>query len=1007
MFRPPDVPLPSPTFSHADLLNRLQYTPEPSPIGSPLRTSPIRLVDALVAEEKIYLAEMRVLQALLGEAALEEAMGSLRVPVDQIIALSEHLLQSLSQQATYFSTPQKDSLLQFSKVVLPGYHSYCERFKLGVFADLDAAGQDTVSKHIKDLPVSATVSSQHDKQLDWLLRRPLSRVKAYCSVFKKLLHSSDDATELFLAHDVFHGLLNEARETLQQARQRVEEAALWLAQESVQPRTMTPLVLNRQPASRSVSGESTSTQSSTNSHISNTDILRSLQDGIDASQAKDIFSLAPKQCVLDLLPRENEARSLVCRDTFQLSMRHSSIDEVMDHLVEVILLTDLLLIVRPTFTRPQLLFPPLLRGVFQVSSIPTESRVLELDIIGRETLRLTATTPEAKRHWYDLLLACENYELDLVAPPTLAPHVGGRTEQIYTAAGPRRYLPPTPPHTATVPSFGTQPLRVIRENSQLSIAAYSDPGHRTPDAHDQTPFHFDHEEHALQEDDERTPRAANFPPVALDKPLPRLGDVLDEDGETVLPSLASVTFPAPPTRAPDAPLTPLQPIPTPDPNSTIKKSKTINLFSADSITNQFLSMPQRRPPEIPAPTPPSKSPPLAAHLDDLDLDFTKDQTFDESLIDLPQLPALSFGDGGQRPSSVALQFSPATLSTFGIPPRVVPQPSPMQLPETSPAKAQSKASPQKSTVKNEAEVGATIAERRLGAGAELTLSPKPSKNLPPAPPRSPTTELTSSLSGVQEPTRDLPQVREEMHELYKTMAECYNWVKGTWTPILMDNVDAEGKIRAVRSCRVTVLSDRDQCGFLEVLDLKQQTPINTFSIFGGTSLMRDDSCDISIGLDVGQDKVYLMFRCENPDKANLLQRHIEEARRASPTTGFVSPPLPVTPLWPIDAPAQATAITVDNLKIKLYHFQDGKWINKGSTRLTVAALAGTAATRVTLTGKTKKGDRVCLVNTVVSGSEQAEAISKTGISLQTDRDRFMLQFKSDKERHKILRCIVV
>lgn len=947
-FMPPYLPLPSPAFAATGHSNGGLNTPIQSPLASPFRMAPGRLIENLLTEETMYLEELLVLQSIIQENLLGHELDSLAEPVEKLVDLASELKCQLTQKKSYFSDTERDCLLQFSRVASPAYQSYFQALKLGLAESMSQSPQRI---RLIDLLHSLAKSEEADRDLDWLLRRPLSRVRSYSNLYKKLLHSSDDATDMFLAYETFHELLIEARGALDLARgQHDEEAAE---------------AINKY-AQRSVSGGSTSTQSSSNSKVSASDELLGLQEVLNTAHCRDIFSLAPASCRLSLLPKETEPRrAIVNRANFQLLIQRPSPEEAFDCLIEMILLTDQLLIVRPTFEGPRLIFPPLQRGVFHVTCIPSEPRILELDIVGRQTLRLTAGTKEARHHWFELLLACEDYKLDTmpVAPPTLVKHVGERAYQPWMPLAPTR-IPPVPPHTATnVPSFKTTaPLRVIRENSQLSMGDYSDCSGRTPEAHDHAPFQFD------LPDEDLTPRATyNNDPMdrALHQPLAEhndLGNRLTSDSLqhkiTAPLKSGSLTFPEPPSRSPVGG------------TIAMSRSKSVDLFDAASYTDQFLRAPplsSRSKTLEPPRTPQLVSEEIRSLPSSYAADQEQEDVFDMSVLDLPTLPAFDFGDGVRRPSSVALEFSPNTMSNFGISVRKVKAPAPMVLPNVPPLRV----TPQKPKATD------TLAQRRLG------------------------NEL--SLPGTRPRLEKLSSSKQE--NLVRMMAECYNWVNGTWTPILMDDVDTDGKMKTVRSSRITIFcNEQQQNGLLEIFDMKDQKMINSFGVFGGTSIIRDDSCDISVGFDVGFDKVYYMFRAETPDKANTLQHALNQAKFAAPGPGFVTPIVPVTPLWPeIDS---STAAAVESLKIKLYLFDNGKWVNKGSARLTIRMISQTRNRRITLTAKTKKNDRMMLVDYIASSGD-CDAISKTSISLKTKNDTYMMQFKGgEKERAKILEILV-
>ncbi|CCG81742.1 protein of unknown function [Taphrina deformans PYCC 5710] len=949
-FLPPDLPLPSPSFRHADRL-RFGNTPVQSPVASPFRIVPAKLVDALIEDERLYLKELNVLRLIIEEHLFGHELDPLEKPVEDIIDLASELSRQLAKTSSYFSDTQKECLLQFSNSATAAYQRYFGAFRLGLSCSLS---QSPERIRLLELLQGLDRVGEADRDLDWLLRRPLSRVRAYSTIYKKLLHSSDDATDMFLAYETFHSLLIEARETLETAREQLtqtDESAMSL-----------------RSAQRSVSGGSTSTQSSSNSKISGADELAGLQASIDTSHCRDIFSLAPTQCKIDLISKANETtkRILVNRENFQMQTQTGPAEHRLDCLVELVLLTDQILLVRPTFEGPRLVFPPLLRGVYHISCITSDPAKLEMDIVGRQTLHLTAPSPAARSHWYELLLACEDFRLDAMpsVPRTLIEHVGRKDHPQWMPLAPAR-LPPTPPHSSNTPIFGiTAPLRVIRENSQLSIGGYTDASGRTPEAKDHPPFQFDQE-------DEQTPRAVlvsdpmdkrvasplrenttisnQLPPAASG------GQQRKPDQITTSTSGESLVFPDPPVRASTVPA-----------STEMVKSRTLDLFSPQSYTEQFLSAtPLTTRSKTLQPSSTMKDMPPTPTFDATDFDFTKDETFDETILDLPTLPAFDFGDGVRRPSSMALNFSPQTMSNFGIPMRKVPAPAPLVLPDVAPLKI----SPQKQRSPD------TLAHRRLGN--ELSLNTPSLKTAPVVPPK-----------------RD---------ELFSTMAECYSWVHGTWTPILMDDVDSNGSMKTVRSSLVTIFFSQPQNGSLEIFDKKDEKVLHLFGVYAGSSIIRDDSCDISVGFDVGFDKVYYMFRAENPDKANAMQHALNQAKFAAPQKGFVTPCLPVTPLWPeIDS----AAAMIESLKLKLYIFDNGKWVNKGSARLTIRMISQSRNRRITLTGKTRKNERIMLVD-YIAGSGDCDAISKTSIALRTTHETYMMQFKGgEKERSKVLGYLV-
>lgn len=952
-FLPPDLPLPSPAFSHTDMMARLQSTPIQSPVASPYRVSPVKLVDALLADEVVYLQELNVLRRIVEENLLGHELDPLAGPIEAIIDLSSELSTKLAQPTSYFSEPQKDCLLHFSRVVSGPYQAYFENLQLG-----SQAGVAQSPERIRLLALLQTLdrAGEADRDLDWLVRRPLSRVRAYSTAYKRLLHSSDDATDMFLAYETFHSLLVEARETLETARERQNDDRAGCNHAT------------RGGAQRSVSGGSTSTQSSSNSRISAADELAGLQASLDTSQCRDVFSLAPTTCEVDIVPvhADPAKRTIVSRANFQLELASGTTGETIDCLVETILLTDQILINRPTFDGPRLMFAPLLRGVFHVSCTTSDPLKLELDIVGRQTLRLTAGSPEARLHWYELLLACEDFKLDSMptVPRTLAEHVGRKeVHQPWQPLAPAR-LPPTPPYTTNTPVFGTTaPLRVIRENSQLSLGYCSDASGRTPDAKDHPPFQFDQE-------DDVTPRAVHVS-NPLERPLPSpLKENTNASNQTlpVVGREKSVVH-GPPRSTSDDMIFPDPPAREGNMGSVaMAKSRSVDLFSPQSYTDRFLRAPTL---DLRSKT----EQPLASNTDrvqetlkELDLDFTKDEAFDETILDLPTLPAFDFGDGIRRPSSVALNFSPNTMTNFGIPMRKVPAPTPLVIPDVAPLKI----SPQKVAIPG------TLSQRRLGN--ELF--------------------LPTSLSGpavsdaAPAPGRDV---------IFSTMAECFSWINGTWTPILMDDVDNDGRMKTVRSSQVAIFFTQPQNGSLEIYDKKDEKVLHLFGVFGGTSIIRDDSCDISVGFDVGADKVYYMFRAENPDKANAMQHALNQAKFAAPQNGFVTPRLPMTPLWP---ELDSSAALIESLKVKLYIFDHGKWVNKGSARLTVRMIAQSRNRRVTLTGKTKKNERIMLVD-YITGPGDCHPISKTSISIKTRQETYMVQFKGgEKERAKVLGLLV-
>lgn len=949
-FLPPDLPMPSAPYSRSLMQAQLQHTPAQSPIASPFRYAPSKLMDTLILEEATYLKSLRALQAVIQEKLGGDGLACLTASVEKMIDLASELRSTLSHKSSYFSDPQKDCLLHFSQVVTPAYQAYFKGFFLGLA--LDAKDKTRMRELLAPLEDTDDI----ERDLDWLLRRPLSRVRSYTTLYKKLLHSSEDATDLFLAHETFQSLLAEARETLDRARKE-------------RTRTSDVQILPLRLTQRSISGGSTSTQSSSSSRLSASDELTGLQNSINTSFCKDIFSLGHTTCKLDFcLPSTSITRAVVNRENFQLVLVNPDSETAIDCLVELILLTDQLLITRPSFEGPNLMFPPLLRGVFHVSCVSQEPRLLELDIVGRQTLRFTAASKQARLHWYDLLLACEDYKLDVM--PTITASTGAYIKSNgatpWMPLAPVR-MPPTPPHTICTPTFGGfAPLGVIREDSQLSIADFSDHNNRTPDAHDHQPFHFDVEDDTTPKADnianpmERPvlgPLCANESSVQPLRPKQREINALSKEEQIS----ESLQFPQPPARS--------------MPGSVVmKKSKTLDLFSTNSYTEQFLaasqmnarSMTLQHPVLSPKLATGKSSPEAEQSLAPQDLDFTKDEEFDESLLDLPTLPAFDFGDGIRRPSSVALKFSPNTMLNFGIPMRKVAVPKPMVIPEVDPLRTASLTASLKKPLD-------TISQRRNVH--DLTLD-----------------TAASTHTKVED--------QGGRSNLLSIMAECYTWDNGTWAPIIMDEIDAEGKLKAVRSSQVTVFERDDRACYVELFDKKDQQIMNQFGISDGTSVIRDDPCDLSIGFDVGADKVYYMFRCENPDKANAMQRSIAKAKMEAPGSGrFITSTLPVTPLWPV---SDDSTTLIDSLKTKLYLFDNGKWINKGSARLTIKMIANARARRLILTGKTKKNQRIMLVD-CITAQQDCEAISKTGISVRTNQNTYMVQFKGgEKERARIL-----
>lgn len=1062
-FAPPELPLPSPAFAQqGEALRRLQHTPEPTPLTTPLRASPSKLADALLQEEQAYLLQLRKLQTItnLGLLGAHRRAGLGPVVAD-MVQLSENLVQHLDPKS-YFETPRQELLLEFSKTVCEVYRPYLASFELGVALPSDQKDAERLAELLDDAPPvsrgsrgateavddgNASEQANLAKAVEWLIRRPLSRIKSYMSLYKKLLHASDDVTDLFLAYERVHELLVEAREALARAKEAAAAAAdTGDARESVAeaeggeegcarelgPMETAPLQIKRD-TSRSVSGGSTSTQSSSNSRISVVDELLGLQGQIDTAHTRDVFSLQPKACRLDLLPKEGEPeRAVVERDTFQLQVWREKSSECINCLVELVLLTDLLLVLQPAFDRPRLLFPPLVRGVFHVTAVPAEPRLFELDIVGRETLRFTAPTATTKGQWYDLLLACENFELASstvpVPPASLAPFVGLKSATGMLGMPPQRPPPPTPPllSHAGFAAGPAAPLSVIREDSQLSLGNVSERSTHTPDAVDHAPFHFDHEENdatpRAEQGTDRTRLAAlrksagarealresrnsgNLPKLSLLEALKAGGGEGETDDESELGSATpkAIAFPEPPVR------------------SLAGRPAAMTRARTEALPRQTMAKL-------------SLTPQLATRSASAG-DMARaavgngDEAEEEGDVDRPQLPLLSFGDGKARPSSFALNFSPNTLTTFGIPTRQVPVPKAMVLPDAAPAP--------KSPARR------TLSQRRTGGDLAIV----------------PALPATIAKDGAAQAAR-----RDVECEL---MAECFSWDQGTWVPLIMDNVDDAGKVKAVRSTLVSIYSlhDSDSGGasrengdnsarFVEIFDKKADRALGNYAIGIQTSIIRDDACDVSVGLDVGLDKVYFLFRSASPRDADAFFDTLVRAKHAAALhpprpqqlqlEAAQMPPTPATVhseaisdglgVGEGDAGAGIGAVAVDSLKIKLYRFELGKWVNRGSARLTIRHIPNTRRKRLVLMGKTKKGERVLLTDTVVgcdavaadgdksagagagSGAagvgrpaeEIVQPISKIGISLKLELETLMMQFRSDKERNRILDLLLL
>lgn len=361
-----------------------------SPYGpiSPLARGDIsysleQISEEYVSGESAYLSYLSVASEAIADSRIAY-LDELNECIMRIHKTCETMLNAISKDNDYLNLLA--SFIVFPELARNLYLEYITLFRLGwdvyPFAD-------EVTRKVES--VLEKVAEPQERSLDWILKRPLARLRAYTCIYKKLLQLGlqndvsykSEADKLQKAHDKIYSLLRLARARFSEEKRRVSGL--------------------RRRGHCIVSGlwaEQTHKEAST------------LEAELDFSRVRDVKTLEPMQSfAFDVKAKGSQRPCLiVARKALSFSMFHTTTQTMTQcsH-VECLLTSDFLLVTAVVREgKPRLMFPPLPNDCWSIAK--EEKSSFEILVYGKETMCFAAladaasgTAGEDAREFIDMM----------------------------------------------------------------------------------------------------------------------------------------------------------------------------------------------------------------------------------------------------------------------------------------------------------------------------------------------------------------------------------------------------------------------------------------------------------------------------------------------------------------------------------------------------------------------------------------------------------------------------
>ncbi|KAG4305969.1 hypothetical protein PORY_000879 [Pneumocystis oryctolagi] len=404
--QPPTYAPPSPPSStQHSASTSISSAPSENPSSALSSMTLSNMIGHWLASEKIYVIELSIFQELLLRGALitqmtESSLETISRCISIFITASSSIINTFEMHMPPHLLHKTliNTLPIFTDTVLDSFESYISTYTL----TLD--DQYLSPENHKWLTIAlyncGIFHSASTKKSQWLLSSPLHRIKMYTRIFRKFLRiladSNDELSKHFsYTYQCFHLLLSKARGHIKMIREEIGQ---------ISPNNISML------------------RDLTNN-------IHEIEREVDCSRTRDLFTLEPKEYVLDLQPPQLPfIRSVIARSNFFFKMVHSTTGECIEKQIELILLTDIVIFLDiETPGVKFLMFQPFLTRIFKVTEID-EDLTFMLSFHEKEHIYLTATTKKTKKLWISMFSSTRavqsvNYstlELSLVGDPIIS-----------------------------------------------------------------------------------------------------------------------------------------------------------------------------------------------------------------------------------------------------------------------------------------------------------------------------------------------------------------------------------------------------------------------------------------------------------------------------------------------------------------------------------------------------------------------------------------------------------
>ncbi|KAL1915759.1 uncharacterized protein VTP21DRAFT_6518 [Calcarisporiella thermophila] len=318
------------------------------------------------------------------------------------------------------SSPKElgDALMQWIDDFVPKYTRYCEEFVRG----LDMADQVIDNSQLQDRLAMLSARKIQEVTLDYLFNIPLDRLKYYKKLYKRLYQSSEPGRS-------DHQLLKNANDRLDevlllahQAREKqpaYPQASPRLVGVAHAPKPQKPPAVHGnmidldRPLPKAPLSDSPQIRKE-EGRGGEMDPVEDLENRINCSYVRDLFTLQPKKCKLQLRTSNARSRFIVKRGDFHIMLagKHEPATGLpVQHRGHVILLNDLVLFCRHMSEDELrehrgcdlfLLYPPLTIRHIQIAPVTSEDGSLfELVVMKQERIILRAPSRDIRDHWLE------------------------------------------------------------------------------------------------------------------------------------------------------------------------------------------------------------------------------------------------------------------------------------------------------------------------------------------------------------------------------------------------------------------------------------------------------------------------------------------------------------------------------------------------------------------------------------------------------------------------------